>query len=132
MVFASLERAHDNPVIAIVYASKLEGLFMLQCFFCRALGKRSEEDGTFLLRRNFAENGFFILSFLINQMVYHVNVVQLSNGLLELGGVTIVLSDLSEMVEYFQTEPIYGHVKLTKGLGSWTDENPDAKQHKIK
>jgi hypothetical protein len=74
------------------------------------------EEGTFLLRKSTAEgqNNNNVLSFAINKMVYHVNVVQLGNNSLELGGVPIKLKTITELVDHFRVVAILANVKLSQ------------------
>ena len=92
------------------------------CFY-RTLKNR--ENGTFVVRsqptedqqqqQQCHEEQHFVLSFHFGQMVYHVNVKQPGNGRpLEMGGVSVNLVTIVEMVDYFRKVPIFKTVHLTQ------------------
>ena len=73
---------------------------------------KDRENGTFLLRK---QDNDYVLSFHFGQMVYHVNVKQPGNGRpLEMGGVSVNLVTIVEMVDYFRKVPIFQTVHLTQ------------------
>ena len=58
----------------------------------------------------------FVLSFVMNQKVYHVNVAQNEElDHLELGGVGISIKTIHDMIAHFKKLPFYNNVTLLKG-----------------
>ena len=82
--------------------------------FYRALKNR--ENGTFLLRRGKQDQHHFVLSFHFAQMVYNVNVTKQSdNDLLVVGGVPVIFETITDLIDRFQSLPIYANAILTRG-----------------
>lgn len=58
----------------------------------------------------------FVLSFVMNQKVYHVNVARNEElDHLELGGVGISIKTIHDMIAHFKRQPFYNNVTLLKG-----------------
>ena len=77
-------------------------------FFRRLL--HDEADGTFLVRP--IDGGLqFVLSFVINNIVYNVK-IGVENEHLELGGKPTTMETIYDMVEHFRQVPIYSEVAL--------------------
>ena len=85
---------------------------MIPLVFYRSL--QDEANGTFLVREmvdDQHEGKIFILSFVIEKIVYHVQMV-VENERLELGGKLTSMETIYDMVEYFRRVPIYSEVTL--------------------
>ena len=73
---------------------------------------KNSPDGTFLLRQESAAQEHFVLSFVLNQKVYHVNVERNEEDHLELGGVAISITTIHDMIAHFKRLPFYNNVTL--------------------
>ena len=74
-----------------------------------------EADGTFLVRSDEGDTPF-ILSFVINNIVYNVK-MEVKNEHLELGGKPTSMETIYDMVEHFRRVPIYRDVVTLKTRG---------------